>query len=201
MKKKRQPARSNRSRWIIKSLWLMLFGFLAIVCGAINNVRFHYGESSPLQRAQQAQAVWQAHDINHYQMIIRTFNGACRVIVDPDGAITLQGVPLLQNTDYVVEDEDARCRLPDYEIMDIFPIGTTDYSMDAIFDYLIAGFSQRPEAQIAPPFITVCDSLLYEVDFDDDIGYLTEFTIGDCGCGTITCQSLMWIVNFEVLSN
>lgn len=199
-----------KRKWLFRFLALCLVGG---ICWLLVGITINIPPKSPLQKLNDARALWQARGSRDYQMDIgfgaalsRIYN--YRIVVHKNSVTAIYNIPFypinadsptLGSTDGILAQDNSVAQaiapdLKDYTVEKLFSITTTKLA-----------------SQTLPELISFCSisSISPFISFNSEYGYIESYDLGNCpkweiGGGLMCpqlsdCYAGMRVRNFQIL--
>ncbi len=198
-----------KRKWFFSALGLLLIGGM---CWMLVGITINIPPKSPLQKLNDARALWQAKGSPNYQMDIAfgsfSYIGGFRLIVHDNKVTEISEFPLLyQNvTPTPLSDLEAKSFQATYFAQTISP-DLKQYTVESLFE--IASSKVSNDASL----IAFCSGTIMptfpDVRFNSEYGYIESYDLGNCPkwevggglmCPIISdCNMGMHVRHFEIL--
>jgi hypothetical protein len=197
-----------KRKWLFSALGLLLIGG---ICWLLVGITINIPPKSPLQKLNDARALWKAKGSPNYQMDIvfgaaLSYIGGFRLIVH-DNEVT----EIYSNMFSILGDKPLA---PDKRHLDqsnVFAKNISprlkDYSVDSLFEIA----ELKLAGQTLPVLLTFCGQtgISPQINFDPDLGYIQAYELSSCPSGNFggglmcpvigDCYVGMRVNNFQIL--
>ena len=169
-----------RSIWRKPGCWVVIV-FTLFVCYMLIGFSINFPPKSPLQRLEEARALWEAKGSDNYRMEVGfgsfSFIGTYELIVEQNKVISVQQVSTSGDSSTQIDLSSE----PGF-FSDPLPSKLSGYTIDNIFSILAP---MLQSATTAPPIIEWCNINpispgVSRIIFDEELGYIRSWQLSSC---------------------
>jgi uncharacterized protein DUF6174 len=154
------------------------------------------------ERFAAARALWESQRPDHYRLTVRVY-GFCALPCGLELQLTVKGDQVTdvgQRSTLLLAYDPQNAPFKPIAVADFAHYRVADYTMDALFED-----GAKTLAAVAPIYIAWSADPIYDIAFDGQRGFITQFLVSDCGRGLLgpAVSECSWgyrVTDFEALS-